>query len=98
MVGVLRHIALLLADEPELAGAVSTALLGRDPDVVHLRSRIGAEINKRLAAALGPEADPRLVDSLDLLYAGALVRAGMGHASYQQIADVLDRSARLLLA
>lgn len=98
VVGVLRHIALLLADEPELAGAVSTALLGRDPDVVHLRSRIGAEINKRLAAALGPEADPRLVDSLDLLYAGALVRAGMGHASYQQIADVLDRSARLLLA
>ncbi|MCV7108135.1 TetR family transcriptional regulator [Mycolicibacterium chitae] len=98
VVAVLRHIALLLANEPELAGAVTSALLGKDPDVEHLRLRIGAEINRRLTAALGPDADPELVDSLELLYAGALVRAGIGHASYQQIADVLERSARLLLS
>ena len=36
-VAVLRHIALLVADEPELAGAVTNALLGKDPDVEHLR-------------------------------------------------------------
>ncbi len=94
---VLRHIALLLADEPELAGAVTTALLGKDPDVQHLRLRIGLEINKRLTLALGPDADPGTVESLELLYAGALVRAGMGYASYQTIADLLERSARQLL-
>lgn len=98
VIAVLRHIALLLADEPELAGAVTNALLGKDPDVEHLRLRIGVEINKRLTTALGPGGDAGVIDTLELLYAGALVRAGMGYASYQQIADLLERSARLVLA
>src|SRR6201990_2655718 len=33
VIEVLRHIAMLVADEPEFAGAVTNALLGRDPDV-----------------------------------------------------------------
>jgi AcrR family transcriptional regulator len=98
VIAVLRHIALLLADEPELAGAVTNALLGKDPDVEHLRLRIGMEINKRLSTALGPDGDAGVIDTLELLYAGALVRAGMGYASYHQIADLLERSARLVLA
>jgi len=97
VIAVLRHIALLVADEPELAGAVTNALLGKDPDVEHLRLRIGLEINKRLSAALGPDGDPDVVGTLELLYAGALVRAGMGYASYQHIADLLEKSARLVL-
>lgn len=97
VITVLRHIALLVADEPELAGAVTSALLGRDPDVEHLRLRIGAEIRDRLAAALGGPGDTDLIESLELLYAGALVRAGMGYGSYQQIADRLERAGRLLL-
>src|SRR5690625_2191974 len=51
---VLRHIALLVVDEPHLAGAVTSALLGTDPDVEHLRLRIGQEIRDRLVTALGP--------------------------------------------
>lgn len=98
VVTVLRHIALLVADEAELAGAVTAALLGSAPDVEHLRRRIGTEIHDRLATAVGPGGDPDLVDSLELLYSGALVRAGMGYGSYQQIADRLEKSARLLLS
>lgn len=98
VVGVLRHIALLVADDAELAGAVTSALLGKDPDVDQLRFKVGLEINKRLSVALGPDADPAVVESLEVLYAGALVRAGMGYASYQQIADLLERSARRLLS
>jgi TetR/AcrR family transcriptional regulator, cholesterol catabolism regulator len=98
VVAVLRHIALLVADEPALAGAVTSALLGRDAEVEHLRLRIGREINQRLVTALGTERTPEVVESLELLYAGALVRAGMGYASYTQIADQLETSARLLLA
>ncbi|CAN5709047.1 TetR/AcrR family transcriptional regulator [soil metagenome] len=97
VVAVLRHIALLVADEPELAGAVTNALLGRDPDVEHLRLRIGLEIYHRLDVALGVHSDPDVIAALELIYAGALVRAGMGYASYQQIADLLEKSARLLL-
>lgn len=96
-VAVLRHIALLVADEPALAGAVTNALLSSDPEVKQLRLRIGREIHQRLVAALGPESRPDVVETLELMYAGALVRAGMGYASYTQIADRLETSARLLL-
>jgi AcrR family transcriptional regulator len=97
VVAVLRDIALLLADEPELAGAVTSALLGHDPDVAHLRLRIGGEIRTRLLDALGPDADLRVVESLEMVYAGALVRAGMGYASYPQTADAMEHAARLIL-
>jgi len=97
VIEVLRHIAMLVADEPEFACAVTNALLGRDPDVEVLRLRIGRDIRDRLAAALGPGIDPDVIDSLEMLYSGALVRAGMGYASYAEIAARLEKSARLIL-
>jgi len=97
VVEVLGNISCLVADEPEFAGAVTTALLGRDPDVEVLRLRIGRDIRARLAAALGPDTDPDVIDSLEMLYSGALVRAGMGYASYEEIAEKLAKSARLML-
>ncbi|MEE2032142.1 TetR/AcrR family transcriptional regulator [Rhodococcus chondri] len=97
VVAVLRNIALLMADEPELAAAVTSALLGQDPDVEHLRSRIGLDIRERLSTALGADADPDELEALELLYAGALVRAGMGYGTYAKLADRLETSARLLL-
>ena len=95
VVAVLRQIALLVADEPEFAGAVTNALLGRDPDVEHLRDRIGREIRRRLRDALDRD-DAQTLRALELLYAGALAHAGMGHASYSEIADRLEKSAQLL--
>jgi AcrR family transcriptional regulator len=97
VVAVLRGVALLMADEPELAAAVTSALLGRDPDVEHLRARIGLDIRERLSAALGDEPDLDELEALELLYAGALVRAGMGYGTYEKLADRLETSARLLL-
>ncbi|WP_137723367.1 TetR/AcrR family transcriptional regulator [Prescottella subtropica] len=99
VVTVLRSVALLVSDEPELAAAVTTALLGRDPDVEHLRMRIGIEIRKRLLAALESdgEDDQDLLEGLEMLYAGALLRAGMGYGSYLHIADRLEASARRML-
>ena len=97
VIEVLKHISLLVADEPEFAGAVTSALLGREPDVEVLRQRIGGDIRERLAAALGPDTDEDVIDSLEMLYSGALVRAGMGYASYAQIAERLEKSARLIL-
>ena len=97
VIEVLGHISQPVADEPEFAGAVTTALLGRDPDVEVLRLRIGRVIRDRLAEAVGADADPGVVDTLELLYSGALVRAGMGYASYDEIARRLETAARLLL-
>jgi AcrR family transcriptional regulator len=97
VLSVLRGIALLLADEPEVSDAVTGALLGADPDVEHLRGRIGFEIHNRLGHALGPGYDPELLETLELLYAGALLRAGMGYGYYPQLAQRLEASARLIL-
>lgn len=97
VVAVLRGIALLLADEPGLSSAVTNALLGSDPDVEHLRVRIGIDIRGRLEEALGKPADPELLETLDLLYAGALLRAGIGYGSYHDLAGQLERSATMIL-
>jgi AcrR family transcriptional regulator len=93
---VLRQMAMLIADEPALAAAVSNALLGDDPDVKHLRVRIGVEIRRRIQAGLGAD-DQETLDILELLYSGALLRGGMGHISYSEVADLLAVSAKRLL-
>ena len=96
-IDVLRHMSLLVVGEPEFANAVTSALLARDPDVEVLRQRIGRDIRNRLVAALEPGTDIDVIESLELLYSGALVRAGMGYVSYGDIATRLERSARLIL-
>ncbi|MCZ8381379.1 TetR family transcriptional regulator [Mycobacterium sp. CPCC 205372] len=97
VIEVLQHIALLVADEPEFAGAVTNALLGRDPDVEVLRQRIGRDVRDRLVTALGPDTDYDVIESLELLYVGALVWAGMGYSSYTDMTERLTKSARLIL-
>ena len=59
--------------------------------------RIGIDIRGRLEEALGKPADPELLETLDLLYAGALLRAGIGYGSYQDLAGQLERSATMIL-
>jgi AcrR family transcriptional regulator len=97
VVAVLREIALLVSDEPHLAAACTTAMLGSDPDVQELRTRIGLTIRRRIQAALGDTADPRVVNALELAYTGALVHAGMGYTSYSEMADRLTDMAELIL-
>lgn len=96
-VAVLRDVALLVADEPELSSAVTAALLGDDPEVSQLRLRIGTDIRRRLVAAVGDEYDDEVIEALEMVYAGALVRAGMGYGSYSDMADAIDSAARLIL-
>lgn len=94
---VLREVALLIAEEPELAAASTTAILARDPDVQRLRDRIGAAFNGRLAAALGPDHDPAVLRALNLALAGALLQAGMGYFSYTDLADRMAEVASVVL-
>ncbi|GAA2213491.1 TetR/AcrR family transcriptional regulator [Nonomuraea monospora] len=102
VIAVLREIALLVAGEPELAAACTSALLGTDPDVRELRLRIGRTIHRRLLAALDPGAErptpeqSRVLNALEFAYAGALVHAGMNYSSYAEMADRLAEVAELL--
>lgn len=91
----LGDLALLVADEPELAAACTVAMLAPDPEVKALRDRIGADMRTRLDRSLGDAADPVTLRALELVVSGALVQAGTGHVQYadlpRTLADVSDR-------
>lgn len=86
---VTRQMADRLAAAPELAAAVTPALLSSDPDVERLRLRIGAEFVRRFADALGDESSEELIEALTLAFSGALLQAGMGLMTYTEMGDQL---------
>lgn len=95
----LRNLSLVVADEPEVAAACTAALLGggTDPGVRAARDRIGAEIHRRIASAIGPGANPRTVSALEMAFFGALVQAASGQFTYREIADRLADVVSLIL-
>jgi AcrR family transcriptional regulator len=92
----LGPIALLVADEPELAAGVTTSMLAHDPDVVTLREQMGAVFAHRVALALGSELPAAAVRGLTMSFVGALLSAGMGNLDYRDIAGLLADFAALL--
>lgn len=93
----MSDLALLVADEPELAAACTVAMLATDPDVKLLRDRIGLEWRRRLAHALGAGVDPALLVILEFVISGALLQAGMGHMTYRELPGHLTRAVELLM-
>jgi hypothetical protein len=97
VVVVFRDLAAFLAEEPELAEATTSALLGSDPDVRELRLLIGNEINKRLHTALGPDVAPEVFDALVVAWSGAMLQVGMGHAPVEQMGNRLATISGLVM-
>jgi AcrR family transcriptional regulator len=93
----LADLTAFLASEPQLAAATTIALLASDPDVKHLRDRVGALIRRRITDALGDDADRTVVDALDLCVGGAMIQAGMGHVRYEDLPARISEVAELLL-
>lgn len=92
----LRWLGTFMADEPELAAAGAIALLQPGPEITALRMRIGQATHDRLAAALGDDAPPEVMTSLDILYSGALLWMGMGHLAPERVPDTLADAGRLI--
>ena len=93
----MSDLALLVADEPELASACTVAMLAEDADVTVLRDRIGLEFRRRLSAALGEDGDPSVLQALEFALSGALVHAGTGHVTYRDLPARLQRTVEVLL-
>ena len=93
----LRELGLLVADEPELAAAATTALMGDEPEVRPVRDKIGLEVRRRIASALGPGAWPEVLTTLEMIFYGALVQAGTKSLTYYQMADRLDSVIGLIM-
>lgn len=87
---VTRHYAAMLGRSPHLATAANIALLGTDPEVDRLRLVIGAEFVTRFREAIGEPSDPRVVEALTLAFSGALLQAGMGLMTYEELSQRLD--------
>lgn len=85
-----RHMAEMLGRSPHLATAANLALLGTDPEVERLRIVIGAEFVQRFRDAIGDPVDPRVLEALTFAFSGALLQAGMGLVTYDELSKRLD--------
>jgi len=81
---------------PAAVAACTTALLGDGPDVKRVRARIGAEIGRRLAAALGDGTDRAVLPVLQVAYTGALISAGMGHLDFDAVPPLMADAIGLM--
>ncbi len=93
-----RDMIPFAAGSPALIDACTVALISSNPDVSHLRDRIGALTHRRLTAALGPDVDSRVVRVLEASYSGALLTAGTGHRSFFDIPAFVADAAAMLTA
>jgi AcrR family transcriptional regulator len=92
-----RDMVLFTTESAALVDACTVALLSTNPEVKHLRDRIGAQIHRRLAAALGPGVEPMVVRVLETSFSGALLAAGMGHMSSMDIPDFVADAAHMMV-
>lgn len=93
----LATITNVVADEPELSAACTQAMLSSDGEVALLRQRIGAEMHRRVMAAVGEDADPAVVRSLEIAISGAMLQTGMGYLTYDELTERLTETAALLM-
>lgn len=91
----LRDMAVMVADEPELAAACGAALMADDPAVAPLREEIGEEVSRRIGAALGPGWSRAVKSTLQMMFAGALMTVRF--VSFPDIAGQLDEAVDLIL-
>jgi AcrR family transcriptional regulator len=95
VIAVLRELALLVSEEPELAAGCTAALFGSEPDVRQLRLQIGKQIHERIDAAAGRGSPQGRL--LELAFFGAMVEAGLGYTTYEHVADRLAEAAELIM-
>jgi AcrR family transcriptional regulator len=98
-----RALTARITEEPELAAAVTPALLGSSPDVERLRLRIGREFLRRFEAALvdpkqpDEPVDAGILEVLLLTFSGGLLQAGMGLMTYEQLTERLDSAVDVIM-
>jgi AcrR family transcriptional regulator len=95
VIAVLRELALLVSEEPELAAGCTAAMFGSEPDVRQLRLYIGQQIHERIEAAAGRGSPQGRL--LELAFFGAMVEAGLGYTTYEHVADRLAEAAELIM-
>jgi AcrR family transcriptional regulator len=91
------QLVMLLADEPGVAAACSSALICDEPSVRAIRQRIHAELQRRVRTALRSGAWPEVAETLKFGLLGALVQAGCGSGTFSENADDLASVVAVVL-
>ena len=91
------QLVMLLADEPGLAAACSSALICDEPSVRASRQRIHGELQRRVHTALRSGAWPEVVETLEFGLIGALVHARCGADTFRQTAEDLASVVAVVL-
>ncbi|MDT5019323.1 MAG: hypothetical protein QOD39_5483 [Mycobacterium sp.] len=91
------QLVMLLADEPGIAAACSSALIGDEPSVRAIRQRIHAELQRRVRTVLRSGAWPEVVETLEFGLLGALVQASCGSGTFIENADDLTSVVGVVL-
>jgi AcrR family transcriptional regulator len=82
-------LVMMMADEPGLAAACSSALICDEPAVRSIRKRINAEFHRRVCTVLRSGAWPEVTETLHFGLIGALVSASCG-SDYRATAEELS--------
>lgn len=94
---VISYLAGVIAGAPALAAAVNKSLLANDPEVERLRLAIGGHWLDCFREAIGEDADPDVLQTLGFAFSGALLQAGMGLFSFEDLAEVLGRTVEVIV-
>ncbi len=81
----LRGASELFAADHDLADAILASMVARDPDIKRIRDAIGGELLRRLEVAAGAGHDPQVIWATLMLYSGAMVQAGMGYFTFEEV-------------
>jgi AcrR family transcriptional regulator len=90
------QLMMLLADEPQLAAACSSALICDEASVRAIRQRIHEELHRRVRAALRSGAWPEVAETLEFGLIGALVHASCA-GSFRETAEGLANVVTAIL-
>lgn len=95
VIAAMHDMALVAAEQPTLAVACAAVLVANEPAVKPLREEIAEELDRRIAAALGPGWSPSVNSALRLIFAGALIAARF--VSFDEVAAELDEAVSVVL-
>lgn len=97
VVGLFDQLVMLMADQPDLAAACSSALISNEPSVQAIRRRIHAELHRRVCTVLRSDAWPEVAETLEFSLVGAMVQASSGLTTFRDTADELARVVAAVL-
>lgn len=98
VVAALRRIALIVADEPALAAAITAVFNSSDPEIEAIRIQLYDYVHTVMVAAVGDDGDDETVSMLEIAYLGAMMRGVFVPGFKFTVGKDVEKLARRILA